>query len=170
MSYFMIRSAAGYLQSGSLVAVAAPAADAVRRESGRAAHLPAVCCDVGGRRWHRGHPGRAGLGNPVLRPVHPVPGGGQPVRGPHDHGLHHGDTGPSPRRCGCENYGGAWQAHVYQPGPGLGRPDQPVFIVIVILAVATVPLLLRCPTLPNLTVIPIKNNLLIARLSICILN
>ena len=30
MSYFMIRSAAGYLQSGSLVAVAAPAADAVR--------------------------------------------------------------------------------------------------------------------------------------------
>ena len=55
MSYFMIRSAAGYLQSGSLVAVAAPAADAVRRESGRAAHLPAVCCDVGGRRWHRGN-------------------------------------------------------------------------------------------------------------------
>ena len=51
----MIRSAAGYLQSGSRVAVAAPAADGVRHESGRAAHLPAVCCDVGGRRWHRGN-------------------------------------------------------------------------------------------------------------------
>ena len=98
MSYFMIRSAAGYLQSGSRVAVAAPAAGAVRRESGRATHLPAVCCDVGGRRWHRGHPGRAGLGNPVLRPVHPVPGGCQPVRGPHDHGLHHGDTDAVPVR------------------------------------------------------------------------
>ena len=44
MSYFMIRSTYGYLQSGSRVAVAAPAADAVRRESGRAAHLAAVCC------------------------------------------------------------------------------------------------------------------------------
>ena len=55
MSYFMSRSAAGYLKSGSRVAVAAPAADGVRHESRRAAHLPAVCCDVGGRRWHCGN-------------------------------------------------------------------------------------------------------------------
>ena len=117
------------------VAGAAAAADAVRRESARAAHLAAVRCDPGlGRRAHRGDPGRARHGHPVLRPVHLVPGGGQPMRGPDDHGLLHGDDDAVAVRGAARadlpllapfHHGGARQAHVRQRGRGLDRPGRP---------------------------------------------